>query len=417
MDMVQEVVEASPGVWEPAVPGGFAPAAFTALAYAFVLPPPGSLSAPLDTGTVSALRTGARDLLQSNFGSHLDLDGNGGVVVFFTRRINESAPPASSQVVHARFDARDLFAVSSCPRSNEREIIYALLPDPTGQVNGNVRTAESVFGQSTPALVHQMVRLINAQRRIYVTEAPALEQPWLHESLGWVAQELVFYNVSVGLQPMSNIALSTLTSGPNAATRVAAFNVWQNSQFGAMRNYLLRASSPTQGAFGALQSNPPPLAGELPNEQIRSYYGVTAAFLRYAMDRHPDTDADLLQALVDSQLTGIENLESVFGPDVRLWLHDFGVAMAADDTALVVDDAYRTRSWNLRSIYGGLGGFPLETFPFTDGVTQSFTLGAGGAQRWHTFGTSAGGPAAQLQVDMGAAAPMTPLRIAIIRTQ
>src|SRR5690606_41700204 len=45
MYMVQEVVEASPGVWEPAVPGDFAPPAFTALARAFVLPRRGLLSA------------------------------------------------------------------------------------------------------------------------------------------------------------------------------------------------------------------------------------------------------------------------------------------------------------------------------------------------------------------------------------
>ncbi|HEX8392199.1 MAG TPA: Ig-like domain-containing protein, partial [Longimicrobium sp.] len=73
------------------------------------------------------------------FGTPADIDRNGRVVAFYTRAVNELTPPGSSSFVAGYFSARDLFssAVGSCTLSNEGEMFYMLVPDPTGVVNGN----------------------------------------------------------------------------------------------------------------------------------------------------------------------------------------------------------------------------------------------------------------------------------------
>jgi hypothetical protein len=80
---------------------------------------------------------------------------------------------------------------------------------------------------------HELQHLINASRRgTWSTRAPASGEVWLNEGLSHIAEELVFYRTSVGLAPRGNIQLSTLTTGPNASRRVAAFNTYANQNFG-----------------------------------------------------------------------------------------------------------------------------------------------------------------------------------------
>lgn len=425
--IAQEVVDQG-GVWVPAVPGGFVRSDFESIRAAyeepFVDPPP---TYPITGGTTptSIIATSARDVLVNNFGQLTDIDGNGGTVVFFTRRLNEASPPASSGVILSRFEARDLFssAPGSCPRSNEGEIIYLAVPDPTGTVNSNVRTLSFIVGGVLRAMAHQMTRLTNAGRRLYETGAP-LEEPWLDETLGWMSSELLFYRTSVGLAPRGNINLAALTTGPNASRRVAAFNTYANPSFGVLRsNYLTTSAGWYPGRFNVLHSNPPDApVFETANERISYYYGAAAAFLRYALDRRNGDDGAALRALVESDEVGLANLESLFGADMRDWMRDFAAAMYADDNAFAVTAPYRTPSWNYRSVFGGLGGFPLSQVSLTAGTPYTPTyLHRNGGIRWLRFGVAAGtpgvDPTATFEYSVGPAAPITPLRVAVVRTK
>ncbi|MBB5208678.1 hypothetical protein [Chiayiivirga flava] len=425
--IAQEVID-DEGTWVPAVPGGFTRADFESIRAAYEEPftDPAPTYPIVGGGSPTSIgASGARDVLVNNFGQLTDVDGNGGTVVFFTRRLNEAVPPASSGVIFSRFEARDFFssAPGSCPRSNEGEIIYMAVPDPTGLVNSNVRTVSFIVGNVVRAMAHQMTRLTNAGRRIYETGA-ALEEPWLDETLGWMSSELLFYRTSVGLVPRGNINLTALTTGPNASRRVAAFNGYANQAFTALRMYYLAtASGWYPGRFNVLHPNPPNApAFETENERISYYYGVAAMFLRYALDRRNGDDSVALRALVESDETGLANLESLFGADMRDWMRDFAAAMYADDNAFAVTAPYRTASWNYRSVYGGLGGFPLSAAQLTDGVPYTPTyLHRNGGIRWLRFGVDAGtpgvDPTATFEYSVGPGAPITPLRVAVVRTK
>lgn len=427
--MAQEVVfNTISGVWQSAVPGSYTRLAYESLQKAYDTPVgTTSPSYPID-GTTTTSNSGARDVLIDNYGPGTDVDGNGGVIVFFTRRMNEASPPASAAVPAARFLSRDLLSAApgSCPLSNEGEILYALMPDPTGSVNSNVRTIAFVTGNIIRNLAYQMVRLTSSGRRLYAPASLPPEETWLEEALAWTSSELLFYANSVGLAPRGNIQVSQLTTGPNASRRVAAFNTYQNPLFGALRGYyLLASSSNAPGRYSVLSANPPPATtgAETPDERIAYFYGVTATFLRYALDRDDGDDAQTLQAIIDSPLTGKAKLDAVFGADMRDWARDFGVAMYADDNTFAVAPPYQTRSWQFRSIYIALNStFQLTTNPLGNGAPYTpAKLDRNAGLQWLRFGVAPGtpgiAPSATFRYSFGPTAPITPLRVAVVRTK
>jgi hypothetical protein len=337
-----------------------------------------------------------------NFGGPTDLDTNARVVAFFTRAVNELSPPASSVVVGGYFATRDLFssAPASCPRSNEGEMFYMLVPDPTGAVNSNVRTVSFVRGQTVGTMVHELQHLINASRRLYVVNTGNLEEVWLNEGLSHIAEELVFYRTSVGLAPGGNIQLSTLTTGPNASRRVAAFNTYANQNFGRLKSFLQR----------------PDTAGALKNTDVLAVRGATWAFLRYSADRLGGTQATTWSSLVNTSQTGTANLQAVLGADPNEWVRDWIAAMYSDDAVTGIAAQYTNPSWNFRSVYGGLGGFALGTRLLTNGVGLTLSYSRGASTAYVRFGVPTGGFAAVTALSAGTP-PTSPYALIVVRTK
>ncbi|HYW13527.1 MAG TPA: Ig-like domain-containing protein [Longimicrobium sp.] len=338
----------------------------------------------------------------ANFGEPTDLDDNDRVVAFYTRAVNELSPPASSAVVAGYVAPRDLFAAdASCPRSNVGEIFYMLVPDPTGAVNSNVRTVSFVRGGTVGTLAHEFQHLINTSRRLYVHNATSLEEVWLNEGLSHIAEELMFYRTSVGLAPRGNIVLSTLTTGPNASRRVAAFNTYANQNYGRLRSWLQRPD--TTGAFKT-------------NDGLATR-GATWAFLRYAADRRNGTDAQLWYDLVNTQATGKANLQAVLGVDPDTWLRDFTSAMYADDAVTGIGPEQRVTSWNFRSLYGGLNGsYQLVPRALTNGVALTLSYSRGGGTGYLRFGVPTGAFASVTALS-GGLAPTSPYALIVVRTK
>ena len=342
-----------------------------------------------------------------NFGAPTDLDGNGRVVAFYTRAINELSPPKSSVVVLGQVRTRDLFssAPGSCEFSNEGEIFYMLVPDPLAVVNGNTRTVSSVRGSTVGTLAHEFQHLINASRRLYVNSAPDLEEVWLNEGLSHIAEELMFYRASFGLAPRGNINLSNLTSGSFASRRVAAFNTYANQNYGRMKSWLQRPD--TTGTFRLYSDS----VGS-----VLAQRGVNWGFLRYAADRVNGTDAALWFSLVNSTTTGKSNLQAVLGADPDAWVRDFIAAMYADDAVAGIGAEHQITSWNFRSVYGGLGGFPLGTRPLSSGVGLTLSYSAGGGSAFARFAVPTGAFASVTALSAGLP-PVTPYALTVVRTK
>jgi len=342
----------------------------------------------------------------ANFGAPTDVDGNGHVVAFFTRAVNELSPPASSSVTLGFFASKDVFSndpVEGCSNSNMGEMFYMLVPDPTGAVNSNVRTVPFVRGNTTGTLGHEFQHMINAFRRAYVTGATSFEQGFLNEGLSHVAEELMFYRASVGLAPRQNIVVGNLTTGPNASRRVAAFNTYANQNFGRLRGWLQRPD--TTGAF---KNNANSLA-------VR---GAIWAFLRYSADRVNGDDQTFWYNMVNSNLEGKANIQNAIGTNPDLWLRDWTASMYADDNAFGVAPAYQNPSWSYRSMYTALNGsYQLVPRPLTNNTGLTLTYSAGGGTAYTRFGVPQGGFATVTGYQAGNTIPTSPYALIVVRTK
>ncbi|MCQ4164927.1 Ig domain-containing protein [Tahibacter harae] len=421
--LVQEVIEqpAGSGTYVPAVPGGFSRLEFEQIRDIFDGNAPGTTAAGGVLG--SSVYSGGRDSQLANFGEVTDLDSNGGVVVFFTRALNELSPPASSSFAPGAFETRDLFSADpgSCPRSNEGEYLYMMVPDPTGQVNSNVRTLSFVAGNAVRTLMHHHTHLVNASRRMYVNGAPELEEPWLDEGLAWISEELLFFNSSFGLTTRSNIQLADLTTGPNASRRVAAFNSYINPRYSNVRSFYLQnpTTAPLNGVrVGPLRRTPFAIGAVNQHESQVQQDAVMGHFLRYAADRLGGSEASFFTALTNATTKGIANLQARLGADPNLWARDMAVASYVDDAVAGIAPEYTHLSWNYRSVYGGLGGFPMATVPLSNGVMFTGGYGGGGGPRWLRFGVTGGQAQPAIVQQRTGVAPMPATSLtAIVRTK
>ncbi|MFL5381006.1 MAG: Ig-like domain-containing protein [Longimicrobiaceae bacterium] len=367
-------------------PGGFTTAQYDSIALEF-----DSLAYAVDT---------------TSFGGPTDLDTNQRVVAFYTRAVNELSPPASSVVVLGFFTSRDLFssAPASCPRSNEGEMFYMLVPDPTGAVNSNVRTVSFVRGSTVGTMAHELQHLINASRRVYLngTWSGVFEEVWLNEGLSHVAEELVFYRASVGLAPRGNIVVTQLTTGPNASRRVAAFNTYANANFGRWRGWLQR----------------PDTSGPVKNVDALASRGAAWSFLRYASDRVNGVETAFWSSLVNTQTTGAANLSAAIGgASVDDWVRDWIAANYGDDAVAGIAAQYTHPSWNYRSLYIALNtSYQLVPRPLSNGVGLTLSYSRGGSTAYARFGVPASG-FAKVTALSGGVPPSSPYALIVMRTR
>ncbi|MFJ9314818.1 InlB B-repeat-containing protein [Pimelobacter simplex] len=316
-------------------------------------------------------------------GDLTDRDANGRVVVLVTRAVNELTPPATSTSDYVYSRPRDLLGQTACPTSNVGEIVYAMAPDPTGAVNSNVRTLSSVKGQIPTGLAHELGHQIMDGVRL--DAGTPLDGTWLAEAVADSALDAAFYARSVGLTPLQNIVLSNVTTGPNAAHRVAAFNTYINADFGRYRPWL---QAPTVNSV---------LAGT-PSQASR---GGAWAFVGYAADRKSGGSLSartaFLRSLVTGPGTGTATLAAALGEAPERWLEDFAVAAYTDDLVeagpLGTSGPFAMLSWSFRSLYGGLGGYPLATSALDADTSITRIYAPRGGSRHVLFRVAAGATA------------------------
>jgi hypothetical protein len=331
-----------------------------------------------------------------NFGAPSDIDANGGrTLVFFTRAVNELTPAGSDGWINGFFFYRDLLAKSgtdACPGSNEAELLYALVPDPNGEVNGNVRTKAVVRALALSNMAHLSQYLVNASRRLFVNDAPGPEEEWLNAGLSQIAQELVFYKAS-GLAPRRNLDHQSLRS---SQTIEDAANAYQIENFRWTMFYLERPelNSPFNQRGGAWQ------------------------LLRYAADRSPTPERTFWFNLVNSRTTGIDNVAAATSMDFFTLLREWAMAQYTDDAGFAVTPTFQHPSWNFRSVLSALAEdatFPLATHVLSTGGPLTLTLAGGGAA-YLRFGV-ASGRVGLIRATTGGAPPSSDVSLSVVRTK
>ncbi|HEU4453545.1 MAG TPA: Ig-like domain-containing protein, partial [Longimicrobium sp.] len=310
------------------------------------------------------------------FGTPNDIDGNGRVIAFYTRAVNELTPPGASSLVGGFFFSRDLRPAAGCPTSNVGELFYMMAADSTGEVNGNARSVSFVLENTLGTLAHELEHLINASRRLGQGQGTPLEETWLDEGMAHVAEELVFYGAA-GLAPRSNLDVADIGGSPAVQD---AFFRYADANFGRLRQWLLAPHD--DGAFQ--------------DDDDLATRGAAWAFLRYAADRRGGSEAAFWNALAGSTTTGMANLQAALGADPLPFHRDFAAAMYADDAAGLAQTPIHTQpSWDFRALYSALDYAPgpacscayeLAVRDPANGVTDTFTLSEGGGAAYVRMG-------------------------------
>jgi hypothetical protein len=310
----------------------------------------------------------------ANFGAPADIDQNRKIILLFTTAVNELTPRNSTSYVAGFFFNRDLFptvgtpTLQGCPGSNYAELFYLLAPDPTGVVNGNVRRTSFVDSVTTSVLAHEFQHLINASRRLYVTQGvEEFEDTWLNEGLSHIAEELLFLH-EANLTPRLN--LDTIRIRSSNTIRLA-FNTDMSSNAARYRLFL---EKPTENS-------------PFRDDDSLETRGATYNLLRYLADRKGGTDAATWQALVNTARTGLANLSAVFGTDIASKVRDWNVSHYTDDVVPGVSAEFTQPSWHWHSIFKALAGsgkaYPLDAPTLTAGAASGSLIG--GAAAYYRF--------------------------------
>ena len=328
-----------------------------------------------------------------NFGAPTDIDGNGRVAIFFTPEVNRLTIGAG--YVGGLQNSRDLLPLAQCPGSNEGELFYMPVPDPTSS-NAGYNDKTKLGNTVIATLMHEFQHLINGGRRIYVNNASSFEEVWLNEGLSHIAEELIFLRVS-GKATRANIDLAALRAG-----LVSAYNTYQAQNFGRLKTYLIatEANSPYSLVDGL---------------EMR---GAIWELLRYSADRKAGIDRTLWYSLVNTSIAGQANFNAVMG-DITTLTRDWAVAQFLDDGSTGNNQSiYMYPSWNFRSIFPALGtngSWPLVTRPLVSPTALTFTLVGGGAG-YLRFRVAAGVPATIAATSAGQPLPAN-IDFILVRTQ
>ena len=340
-----------------------------------------------------------------NFGAPTDIDKNQHVILFFTRAVNELTPPSQNFYVGGFFFSRDLFptttagTVEGCATSNFAEMLYLLVPDPTGNVNQNVRTADFVRTVTVGTLAHEFQHLINASRHLYLNGSATFEDTFLDEGLAHEAEELTFYRAS-GLTPGLNITYQVIQSSQKTQ---AAFDNFGVQNFRRFREFLTNTLTNSPYANNA-------------NITTR---GAIWSFLRYAADRRAGTESQLWFQLANppAGIHGVSNLTRAITPDLNAWVRDWSVSNYADDFIPGIQSVDMDPSWNVRSMVSAVneGMWALATQQLDPTGVTSVGIGDGSAA-YLRFGVAANAIGGGRIASRGAPVPAG-FALSILRTK
>jgi hypothetical protein len=324
-----------------------------------------------------------------NFDAPKDIDGNGRVLILFTEHVNELTPANSPSFVGGFFHPRDLFpkvattGFEGCPTSNEGEMFYMLVPDPTGTVNGNRHTLGFVDTLTVGVIAHEFEHLINASRRMYQnTDAEEFEATWLDEGLAHVAEELLYYRES-GKQPRQHLTDALIR--PDAPT----YAIWKSNAASNFARLLEYIEAP--GLASPIDSV---------NDELATR-GASWAFLRYAVDRAFPSDAGVWRRFTNSTVTGLNTVQGGLLTDPRPYLADFPLANYLSDLGITSDPRFIHQSWNYRNIFSNtfgtrsngvftpLGYYPIKLTGLAHGVSTSVMV-RGGSASYYRLAVAAG---------------------------
>lgn len=272
----------------------------------------------LDDGDISYL-CGIYDGIardeQNLLGDISDVNGDGKVAVLMSPQINRLGSLGGG-IITGYFWAGDLYErTSSNPTSNYQEIVYTMIPDPSGTYGVAISKSFAMDNLLTAIFPHELQHAISYNQHVFENGGPP-EQNWLNEGMSHLMEDLYGY----GQENPSRYAM-----------------------------YLSSTSS-----AGLVVSGQPGLLER----------GAAYLFLRYLYEQSSSGDV-FLRDLEDTARTGVDNIEAAFnGPSGFSEFHElmarWTVALALTDSGISQDSRYTYRNRVMNSVTGHWEGAILR---------------------------------------------------------
>lgn len=301
------------------------------------------------------------------FGPPSDIDQNGRVIMLMTPRVNALTPSSQCQTegyVAGFFEEEDLGGGIGDPNSNQGEIFYSLVPDPSGQ-SSCAHTVTDV-GNAVPAtFLHELQHLISFSQH-FVIHGGNREEGWLDEGLSIVAEELgsLYYEQRC----------------PGTSCRTDPSQIFPDSSQGFISGFLF------DSYFYALAPDTASLTLHDDSQDGFSWRGGDWLLMRWIGDQFGQ---GVYRRLDENTVTGIANIQSSTGQAFPSLFSNFGLSIYTDSlpemprTTAPPTNRFVTR--NLRQLWARLFAtsagdpeiplvFPLPVRTVTSDSTTTFRM-------------------------------------------
>lgn len=272
-------------------------------------------------------------------GRETDVNGDGRFAVCFCSGVNRLGAQVGGYVTGFFFGA-DLFPQSSLPASNEKEILFISVPDPTGRYGIPVASEFWASNIASSVLPHEYQHMINYRYKVFDHSIGA-EEGWANEGLSHLLEDL---NASDS-NPLP-------FTGKENPSRVGLF-----------------LESPEQASF---------ISGTTLAQRGGAYLFFRYLYEQSDLGRYPNVNSgrDLLQELIQSPYKGVHNIEEATGWSFRNLLLDFYATVQLSQTGITEDPRYNFHGINLfgdqndnrGTILAGVNSKALVGFPIQDAV-------------------------------------------------
>ncbi len=329
----------------------------------------------------------------ATFGAPTDVDQNGHVIMLLSPAVNALTPKAVCTLqgfVTGFFDGTDF---TTDANSNQGEIFYGVVPDPSGTASCT-HTVADVTTVIPAVFLHEMQHMVSFGQHVLIHQGDE-EEGWLDEGLSKVAEEegSRYYEAKY----------------PAPLGRTSATQLFPDSAEGFISNLLVDSydylSYPDTVSL-TLHSD---------SDDGLAWRAGDWLLLRYVGDQKGEGVYKILEQTV---LTGTANLAAAMGESFQALLGNFGVAAFTDSlpglARTVIPARYRFQTRNLRVLYnavynalGPLHGIPSPFPIFVAGFTPNGGPTGGmvpGTASYFGLSTASGTPGVAVQFGTSAGA-------------
>ena len=317
------------------------------------------------------------------FGRESDRNVDGRVTILYTPEVNRATPSGSQGFVAGFFWPGDLVKKTEyaelglqCPQTNEQEIFYMLVPDPSGTINSNPRSVATVRQNTRGTIAHEFQHMINQGRRLLNPAVDSAETTWLNEALSHMAEEVVG-RAKRGFTDFQRLTYNDVNPNPSSSDDYQAFFRQNLLRY---RSWMQRpdTSSPTSNSAG---------------RQLAPR-GAAWMLLRYAADFHSGGNMkSFLRRVVGGPDIGLRNLlQHSNGAQFDDLLSGWLISQFTDGLNIPnLPARYQMNSWAVRDVMTGSNStptFPLLVTPLPANVDTKSISGSGNYFRLTRVGAS-----------------------------